>query len=656
MFIPSSGASGAGLFRESASGSDARGAMGRPNLRDSLRPLPRQDASLLHDYLDRARPIRALTLATFDSLAWVLSFAALAWLQSLIGDKGGTSVLHAIVLGFGCAGLFLILGATVRLHQGRAALGSFEDALLVATVAVMVAGLNLVAYLIVRGPSNGVLLVTGPLTAIIVMTWGRGTYRVMREQRVGRGTLRGKEPALVIGAGEGGRQLIHSMTNDTGSRWRPVGLVDDDPGMRHRRIRGVGVLGTTQQLSDIADRSSARVAIIAIPSASSEAIRQISHRATRAGLDVKILPGVRELEHPTRANVSDIRNIDVADLLGRHVIDTDLPSIAGYLAGKRVLVTGAGGSIGSELCRQISRFGPAELILLDRDESALHSVEMSLTGRALLDTDATVLGDIRDAHFVRHVFESRTPEVVFHAAALKHLPLLEKAPGEAVKTNVLGTLTLLEAARDAGVERFVNISTDKAANPCSVLGYSKRLAEGLTAAIAQTADGTFLSVRFGNVLGSRGSVLTSFADQIRSGGPVTVTDKHVTRYFMTIAESVELVIQAAAIGHDGEALVLDMGDPVSIDAVARQLIDLSGKNVEVVYTGLRQGEKMHEELFADGESDRRPVHPLISHTAVPLFSPAEARELDTWQEVSVLTRQLSDACLVLHTQLAVSQL
>jgi FlaA1/EpsC-like NDP-sugar epimerase len=611
---------------------------------------------LLHDYLDRARPIRTLLLATFDTGAWLVSFAALSMVQVLLGDKQGPSVVHALVIGCGCAGLFLLFGATVRLHQGRAAAGSFEDALLVASVAAMVGGLNLVAYLVVRGANNGVLLVTGPLTAIIVMIWGRGTYRVMREQRFGRSNLRGTEPTLVIGAGEGGRQLIHSMSNDAQSPWRPVGLIDDDLGKRHRRIRGIPVVGTTQHLGDIADRTGVRVAIIAIPSASSEAIRQISHRATRAGLEVKILPGVRELLHPSRAAISDIRDINVTDLLGRHVIDTDLASIAGYLTGKRVLVTGAGGSIGSELCRQISTFSPAELIMLDRDESALHAVELSLTGRALLESEATVLGDIRDVQFVRRFFERRRPEVVFHAAALKHLPLLERAPGEAVKTNVIGTLTLLEAARDNGVERFVNISTDKAANPCSVLGYSKRLAEGLTTAIAEESDGTFLSVRFGNVLGSRGSVLTSFANQIAGGGPVTVTDRHVTRYFMTIAEAVQLVIQAAAIGHDGEALVLDMGEPVSIDSVARQLIELSGKPIEVVYTGLRQGEKMHEELFADGEPDQRPVHELISHTPVPLFSPEEARELDAWQEVPAVTKQLSDACLVLHAKLAVSML
>ena len=222
--------------------------------------------------------------------------------------------------------------------------------------------------------------------------------------------------------------------------------------------------------------------------------------------------------------------------------------------------------------------------------------------------------------------------MVFHAAALKHLPMLEQYPGEAVKTNVWGTLSILEAAKAHKVERFVNISTDKAANPCSVLGYSKRLAEGLTASVAREAEGTFLSVRFGNVLGSRGSVLTAFAAQIANGGPVTVTDPDVTRYFMTVQEAVQLVIQAAAIGRDGEALVLDMGEPVSIDAVARQLIEVSGKDVEVVYTGLRAGEKMHEELWGDGEPDLRPTHHLVSHTPVPVFDPLEARELDPWSD------------------------
>jgi FlaA1/EpsC-like NDP-sugar epimerase len=255
-----------------------------------------------------------------------------------------------------------------------------------------------------------------------------------------------------------------------------------------------------------------------------------------------------------------------------------------------------------------------------------------------------VLGDIRDTRFLQKLFEERQPDVVFHAAALKHLPMLEQYPGEAIKTNVWGTLSVLEAAKASGVDRFVNISTDKAANPCSVLGYSKRLAEGLTAGIAVDADGTYLSVRFGNVLGSRGSVLTSFAAQIAAGGPVTVTDPDVTRYFMTVEEAVELVIQAGAIGRAGEALVLDMGQPVRICDVARQLIDMAGSDADIVFTGLRVGEKLHEDLLSYGEPDERPCHPQVSHVRVPALNQVEARVLDPWREPVMITRTLADMC------------
>ena len=327
-------------------------------------------------------------------------------------------------------------------------------------------------------------------------------------------------------------------------------------------------------------------------------------------------------------DIHSVRDLNVADLLGRRQFETDLAAIASYLAGRRVLVTGAGGSIGSELCRQIARHGPSELIMCDRDESALHAVQLSIHGRALLDSREVVLGDIRDQEFVNELFAVRRPQVVFHAAALKHLPILELYPGEAVKTNIWGTLTVLDAASANHAERFVNISTDKAANPISVLGYSKRIAEGLTAAAAAASPGTYLSVRFGNVLGSRGSVLTAFTAQIEAGKPLTVTHPDVTRYFMTVQEAVALVIQAAAIGQDGEALVLDMGEPIRIDAVARHLIDVSGVDLEIQYTGLRQGEKLHEDLFGLGEPDERRVHPQVSHVAVPAVSGPDVRGLD----------------------------
>jgi FlaA1/EpsC-like NDP-sugar epimerase len=325
---------------------------------------------------------------------------------------------------------------------------------------------------------------------------------------------------------------------------------------------------------------------------------------------------------------ADIRPVTPNDLLGRRVIDTQVHLIAGYLTGKRVLVTGAGGSIGSELCRQIHAHAPASLVMLDRDESALHEVQLSIEGRALLDDRALALCDIREADAVADVFDEHRPEVVFHAAALKHLPLLEMRPEEAVKTNIRGTENVLAAAEAFGVERFVNISTDKAVNPTSVLGYCKRIGERLTAAMAERASGTYLSVRFGNVLGSRGSVLTTFRAQIEAGGPVTVTHPEASRYFMTVEEAVGLVVQAGAVGSDGEVLVLDMGEPVRIAEVAARMVAAARRPIDIVYTGLRPGEKLREQLFRQDEADERPFHPLIAHVGVVPLPPEQLDTLD----------------------------
>jgi FlaA1/EpsC-like NDP-sugar epimerase len=350
-------------------------------------------------------------------------------------------------------------------------------------------------------------------------------------------------------------------------------------------------------------------------------------------------------------DLDDIRTPEARDLLGRHHIETDLDVIAHYLRGRRVAITGAGGSIGAELCRQVAAFEPAELIMIDRDESALHAVQLSIEGRALLNTPSTVLLDIRDREGVRRLFEARRPEIVFHAAALKHLPLLEKYPVEALKTNVWGTLAVLEASAAAGVTRFVNISTDKAANPCSTLGYSKRVAEGLTAGIDAQADGRYLSVRFGNVLGSRGSVLTTFTSQLEAGGPLTVTDPDVTRFFMTVEEAVQLVVQAAGIGNGGEVLVLDMGQPVKIADVAEQLAHTVDPPCPITYVGLRPGEKLHEELFGDGEVPRLSSHPLIRSVAVPRLCGDDVRFLDPKIDPDAAIEVLMQLCLSMSIDL-----
>jgi dTDP-glucose 4,6-dehydratase len=363
--------------------------------------------------------------------------------------------------------------------------------------------------------------------------------------------------------------------------------------------------------------------VLAVPRADATFVRDVTARAERLGARVLVAPSVDEMLRGSRP--VDLRDVSPEELVGRRAVDTDVEAIADYVRGRRVLVTGAGGSIGSELCRQLSRFAPAELIMVDRDETALQSVQVTLSGHGLLDSREVVLADIRDATALTAVFRARRPEVVFHAAALKHLPLLEQYPAEAWQTNVMGTLNVLEAARAVDVQTFVNISTDKAANPTSVLGRSKRLAERLTAGVAQSTGRRYLSVRFGNVLGSRGSMVPLFRDLIAQGRPVTVTHPDATRYFMTIPEACHLVIQAGAIGAPGEALILDMGEPVKVLDIADRLIALSGRDVDVVFTGLRPGEKLHEELNGSDEVDARPVHPLISHASVP---PIDACSLD----------------------------
>jgi FlaA1/EpsC-like NDP-sugar epimerase len=534
----------------------------------------------------------------------------------------------------------LIVGALAGLYRGRWRFGSFDEvAALVRVAAVTTA----VAWLASRWPV--VLLPrsiapAGGMIALVGMGATRYVWRLAHErrQRPGGGAC---TPLLVFGAGEGGAQVLASMLRDPGSPYLPVGLLDDDPFKRQLRILRVPVLGTRADLADVASRTGARSLLVAVPSAGAELIRDLTERSLAAGLEIKVLPTTRELIDGT-VEVNDMRTPTHADLMGRREIDTDIAAVAGYLTGRRVLVTGAGGSIGSELCRQIDRLGPAELVLLDRDESALHAVQLSLEGRALLDRPNLVVADIRDRSRVHEVLARWRPEVIFHAAALKHLPLLELHPAEAVKTNVYGTLNLLEAAEALGVERFVNISTDKAADPGSVLGYTKRLAERLTAHTAPAA-GTFISVRFGNVLGSRGSMLATFQAQVAAGGPVTVTHPEVTRYFMTVEEAVQLVVQAGAVGRAGEVLVLDMGEPVRIREVAEQMVANCDRPVDIVFTGLRPGEKLHEVLLGVAEEDRRPVHPLISQVPVPPLDPRELMGLDLEGSAAMLVRQLAAA-------------
>jgi FlaA1/EpsC-like NDP-sugar epimerase len=518
-----------------------------------------------------------------------------------------------------------IFGVLFGLYTRRWRYGSFDEvralAGSVALTGVVLSIVNL-AWFLEGAPRSVPLLSTA--VAITGTVAARSAWRLRRQQQTRR-SLDDAAPLVVIGAGDGGEQIVRALLSDANSAYVPVAFLDDDAERSRLSVAGVRVRGTIADLHEIAQRYEARDVLLAIPSADRDVVRSVDALVTEAGLRLLVLPSVHEIIDGL--GVDDIRPVSEGDLLGRQPADIDGDAVASYVTGKRVLVTGAGGSIGSELCRQLMRFEPSELIFLERDESALHTVMLSIHGRALLDNPNLVLADIRDRERIFEVFEQQCPEVVFHAAALKHLPLLESAPAEGWKTNVLGTQNLLDAAESVGVERFVNVSTDKAANPTSVLGYTKRLTERLTADMAARATGTYVSVRFGNVLGSRGSVLPAFRVQAEKGGPITVTHPDITRYFMLVEEAALLTINAGAIGRDGEVLVLDMGEPIKIADVAQRFAATHTPPLDIVFTGLRPGEKLHEDLIALDETGGRPFHPLITHVTVPPIAAVELDEL-----------------------------
>jgi len=530
--------------------------------------------------------------------------------------------------------LFAVLGATAQLLAGqvlglyrrRWRYGSFDELMAVAVSSVAASFLLYAvrALLPADGLPRTVPILAGIL-ALVGMCLIRYLWRVLSETS---NRPRGDDlvSVVVFGAGEGGARILSSMLHNRHSRYKPVALLDDDPLKQRLRINGIRVQGTRRQLADVAARNNAAAVLIAIPSADAPLVRELTELGLGAGLQVLVLPVIEAARIDT-VTASDIRPVTEADLLSRHPAEIDIEAISEYVTNKRVLVTGAGGSIGSELCRQLDRFQPAELIMLDRDESGLQNLQLSLEGHGLLNTPNLVLCDLRDRSRLLTIFGERRPDVVFHAAALKHLSLLESYPDEAWKTNVVGTQNVLDAALAARVERLVNISTDKAADPICALGFSKRIAERLTASAAMSNGRQFVSVRFGNVLGSRGSMLPTFAAQIAQGGPVTVTHPDVTRYFMTVEEAVRLTIEAGAIGRPGEVLVLDMGEPVRIADIARRLIEQSGQPIRIAHTSLRPGEKLHEVLLGSGEFDDRPFHPLVSQTTVPPLSFDEAFEV-----------------------------
>lgn len=508
-----------------------------------------------------------------------------------------------------------LIGYAFGLYRRRYHYASLEE---VRVLGFTVAAVALVIFVVAQIGEGGLVPRTVPafaaLLSIVLAMVVRFSARLVEERQL-RPSHENSEPVLVFGAGMYGSQMVKLLLSSPNQVYRPVALLDDDPDKAGLRINGLRVRGTGEDALQVAAEYGATSILIAIPTLGGDRLRTLTEPLAEAGLNVLVVPRIVDVFDDI--TTGSIRPLTIEDLLGRPPADVDLASIAGYVSGRRVLVTGAGGSIGSELCRQLQVFEPSQLFMLDRDESGLHATQLSIDGRPELASSSLVLADIRDRSRLQAVFSQHRPEVVFHAAALKHQPLLERNPSEAWKTNVVGTHNVLEAAAAVGVRHFVNISTDKAADPAGVLGYTKRICERLTADAAVRNEAAYVSVRFGNVLGSRGSMLEVFNRQIEAGGPVTVTHPDITRYFMTVEEAVALTIQAGAIGSGGEVLVLDMGVPVGIDEVARRLIQQSGAEIPIVYTGLREGEKMHEVLLGPGEVDERRHHPLISHTAVP---------------------------------------
>ncbi len=584
------------------------------------------------------RSQRTLVLMGVDAVALFVGYLIAVWAR--YGSDTDSAMLgHWAVVVVAAIALHWVVGTWFAVYRGRYGVATIDETVflgwtaLTAGVIVFVANSVIWPSWIARSVPLG-----GTFLALCLMVLGRAWWRQQSDNAFA--AHGGASRTLVIGAGFSGSRLVHSMLGSPESGMTPVGFLDDDPWKRHRRHYGVAVLGTVADFESVVAEHDVESVVIAVSAPDRDLLKPLTERALALGVTVKVLPSLAE-SMSSGADVRDVRDINMHDVLGRAAVETDLSAIAGYVTGKRVLVTGAGGSIGSELCRQIDGFAPAELIMLDRDESALHSVQLSLRGRALLDSPDVVLCDIRDKDVLAQIFADRRPEVVFHAAALKHLPMLEQYPHEGFRTNVLGTANTLEAALQVGVETFVNISTDKAADPTSVLGATKRTAERLTAGAAGLGQGTYLSVRFGNVLGSRGSVLHAFTAQIAAGGPITVTHPDITRYFMTVEEAVQLVIQAGAIGSAGEVMILDMGEPMRIQDMAEQLIALSGKKIEIVHTGLREGEKLHERLFGDTESYGSSVHPLISTAEVAPLVASEVAQFDLRSDAVALRSVLS---------------
>ncbi len=548
--------------------------------------------------------IRSFLVFAFDLLmvvvAWVLSFLIrfnLDWPGAYWDEilYGALILLPVQLLACHWAGLYRGMWSFASLPDLR----RLVKAVLVSLVAVLLLTMYSKPYLLI--PRS--MAVLYPLLLLVLMGGARIAGRMWKERLLLPGARGQGKPVVIVGAGTAGAMLLRELARSPD--WAVVAMVDDDRHKRGLEILGCRVEGSTDDLPAVLQRHGARHVILAMPSAPAEALQRVTRLATDAGAALFTIPGLAELMSG-RVAINMMRPVRIEDLLGRESVRIDSANVQAMLAGKRILVTGAGGSIGSELCRQLARFEPACVVLFEASEFALYMIEQWFGEHRPEVPIVRLAGDVKDTARMAQVFAEHRPEVVFHAAAYKHVPLMEVGNAwQAVRNNVLGTLVVARAARDAGAERFVLISTDKAVNPTNVMGATKRMAEMICEVLQNGGGATrFHIVRFGNVLGSTGSVIPKFQSQIAHGGPVTVTHPEVNRYFMSIPEAAQLVLQAAAMGQGGEIFVLDMGEPVRIVDLARNMIRLSGfteDEIRIEFTGLRPGEKLYEELLADAE-------------------------------------------------------
>jgi FlaA1/EpsC-like NDP-sugar epimerase len=557
---------------------------------------PRTLLAMLHDVVAAA-------------LAWVLGF----WLRLNLElpEPFGAVAMNTLPV---VVAVQAIIFWRFGLYRGIWRYASMHD-LRSIVMAVSVSAAVVPALLVLLRMSDPVprsVFILDPLLLLFMMGGSRMAYRAWKEGRLaGLGNVN-SAPVLILGAGDAAATLVRELA--VKRDWRVVGLLDDAGRKHGRQIHGVPVRGGLGDLPRVAADLQVEHVIVAMPSVSHTVRRHAVQLATQAGLKVMTVPSLDDIVSG-KVTVSQLRRVELEDLLGRDPVKLDDGRLAGLLAGEAVMVTGAGGSIGSELCRQIARFGPSRLVLFELSEYALYQVEQEFRSSHPELQIVCAVGDTRNRMRVEQILREYRPRVLFHAAAYKHVPLMEEVNGwEAVQNNVLGTHVLGSAAIRAGVEEFVLISTDKAVNPANIMGASKRLAEMVCQGLQRGGQTRFVMVRFGNVLGSAGSVIPKFRKQIEEGGPVTVTHPEITRYFMSIPEAAQLVLQAGAMGQGGEIFVLDMGEPVRIVDLARDMIRLSGyseNEIRIAFTGLRPGEKLYEEVLADGEQTLPTPHPKL---------------------------------------------